>query len=141
MSLVRELVDVVIIRYKLLKAEDKRMRWRGARQSSCYHHSAPAAREILDRTYQDFIETIATLTKQLNTSLKKVVQYSDTLNTHKEKVTKGLNVQNIMTYTTDLRNWVVNVDLQRRLGSTKAFIKRREEEKAMEKQRRKEESK
>ncbi|KAF7784159.1 hypothetical protein Agabi119p4_324 [Agaricus bisporus var. burnettii] len=138
-NLIKELVDVVIIRYKLLKAEDKRMRWRGARQSSCYHHSAPAAREILDKTYQDFIETIAVLTKQLNTSLKKVVQYSDALNTHKEKVTKGLNVQNIMTYTTNLRDWVVNVDLQRRLGSTKAFIKRREEEKAMANQRRKEE--
>jgi hypothetical protein len=130
----------VIIRYKLLKAEDKKMKWRGARQSSCYYHSAPAAREILERNYQEFIETMGILTKQFNSSLKKVIQYSDALNIHKEKLTKGLNSQNIMSYTSDLRDWIVNVDLQRRLANTKAFIKQKEEANATIKQHKKEES-
>lgn len=131
----------MLIRYKLLKIEEKKIKWRGARQSSSYHHSSPAAREILNRNSQDIADTIGILTKQLNSSLKKVIQYSDALNTHKQKLTKGLNSHNIMSYTSELRDWVVNVDLQRRLGDTKTFIRQREEENAAIKQRRGKESK
>lgn len=135
------MTSAVLIRYRLLKAEDKKTKWRGARQSSCYHHSTPAAQKILESTNHQFSEALGKLNKQLNSSLKRVIQYSDALNTHKDFVAKGLDSQKILSYTDELRDWVASVELPRRMLATKVLIQQEKDEEETFRRRRREEGK
>ena len=126
----REITHAVLIRYDLINAEEQKDKWRRARQSSCYQHSTPAAQNILESTNHKYSEELAKLHKQLSLSLKLVVTYASDLNVHRESLGRGLDLRRIMIYTDSLRDWIVDLELPKRLFSVKSGIdseKRRRE--------------
>ncbi|KAF5352497.1 hypothetical protein D9756_005886 [Leucocoprinus leucothites] len=118
----REIIHAVLIRHDLLKAEERKDRWRRARQSSCYHHSTPAAQKILESTNHKHSEELSKLNKRLSLLLKKIVWCSDLLNAHWDLVEKGLNMKKVMLYTAELRDWIADLELSRRVFTATSMI-------------------
>jgi phage host-nuclease inhibitor protein Gam len=135
------MIQAVITRYELLRAEERKDAWRKTRQSGCYQHSTPAAQKILDRTNQKYTEEITRLNKTLNSSLKRVVQYSDGLNAHRDLLQKGVDKKTIRMYTDELRDWVVDLDLSKRVSIAAAMIDQEKTEREAIKQEEKEKGK
>ncbi|KAF9454209.1 hypothetical protein P691DRAFT_770908 [Macrolepiota fuliginosa MF-IS2] len=127
-KLIKEMMNAVSIRYRLLKAEDKKVKWREARASQCYQHSTPAAQKKLESTNQLYSEELGKLTKQLNSSLKMAVQYSDALNVHRDLIAKGLDTKKIILYTDELRDWVADLELPKRIFTARALVQQEKEQ-------------
>lgn len=123
-------MHAVIIRYGLLKAEERKEKWRNARGSACYQHSTPAAQKVLESTNQKLNEEISSLTKHLKAFLKEIIRCSDALNKHKGVLERGVDQKKILGYTNELRDWLGEVDLEKRLTFVKETIdhKRKERE-------------
>jgi len=118
----REVTHAVLIRYDMVNVEERKDKWRRARQSSCYQHSTPAAQNILESTNHEYSEELTKLHKQLSLSLKLVVDHASDLNVHRESLLRGLDLRKIMMYTDSLRNWAVDLELPKRLFSVKDEI-------------------
>ncbi len=124
----REILGTVMIRYRLLKTEEKKIKWRDARASACYHHCTPAAQKRLEVINLQYSGDIAKLNKQLNSAVKKVIQCSDALNSQRDLTTKGLDQMKILRYTEELRDWVADLELPRRIYAVKATMQKEKEE-------------
>lgn len=84
----------------------------------------------MELTNHKYSEELAKLHKQLSLSLKLVVSYASGLNVHRESLGRGLDLRKIMMYTNSLRDWIVDLELPKRLSSVKSEIdseKRRRE--------------
>ncbi|KAJ3567339.1 hypothetical protein NP233_g6434 [Leucocoprinus birnbaumii] len=121
-KVIKEMMHAVLIRYDLLKAEERKDKWRRARGSFCYQHSTPAAQKILDSTNTKFSEELNRLNKKLSAALKKIVRYSDALIAHRDLLEKGLDTKKILMYTDELRDWVSDLDLRKRVFAASTII-------------------
>lgn len=134
-------MNTVIIRYRLLKSEEKKTKWRNARASACYHHCTPAAQKKLEVTNHQYSEDIVKLNKQLTSSLKKVTQCSDAFKAQGDLLTKGFDQKKVLRYTDELREWIADLELPRRIFAAKASIQKEKEEREAFKKRNQEEGK
>jgi len=76
----------------------------------------------LESVNHKYSEELVKLHKQLTLSLKLVVGYASDLNVHRESLARGLDLKKIMIYTDSLRDWVVDLELPKRLFSVKSEI-------------------